>query len=458
MIKQQPNAVELEKAVLGAILLEREAIHEVSFLKAEHFYHTHHQSIYSTITEMMMNGKPLDILSLGDQLKGKGELEKMGGMHFITGLTVAVVSSAHIVSHARTVVEKYLKREQIRIASELLNVAYDESTDAFQSQEEAETQLHSLNESLSQHEAVRIDSVVFDVIKEIEELRHRGEYLIGTTSGYPSVDKITMGWQVTDLIILAARPAIGKTAFALSLARHAAQGGVPTAFFSLEMGAKQLVKRILASKSSMYLSTIKSARLNDEQMNTLWTKGAQPVSALPLFIDDTASMSVLQLKAKLRRLKRNKGVKIAFVDYLQLLRAGTRKDANRHEVIGNISRELKIAAKELDMPIIVLSQLSRAVEQRKGTPQLSDLKESGDIEQDADMVCFLYGHDEKAIEQEQSLASEIFFKIAKHRNGVLDTIKFLNDKDYQTFTDYGIAPEEEKKQKLLLMPDNNPFG
>lgn len=452
MIKQQPQAVDIEKAVLGAILIEKEAIGKVAdILKPEMFYHSFHQHIYSEIQRLYAANQPIDLLTLTESIS---DLEKVGGAYYLTTLTNHVVSSLHIESHTKKIVEKFLLREQIRIGSELMEKGYDES-DPFENMEQAEKELQGLANVTNSKDSQVIDTVLVEVMQEIETLRHREGFLIGATSGYRSLDRITMGWQRSDFIIIAARPAVGKTAFTLSLGTNAAMNKKPVAFFSLEMSARQLVKRQLASTAKMYLSTIKSARLDDSQMTYLYNNGIQKLAGLPFYIDDTASMTVLQFKARLRRLVRKYGVQMCMVDYLQLLKS-TVKNGNRQQQIGEISRELKIAAKELDIPIIALSQLSREVEKHNRTPVLSDLREAGDIEQDADMVMFLYGHPEKDVLANKDLENEIFLKIAKHRNGGLGNLQFTYDKDFQIFTEQGDVPEL-KPVKLYATEEDNPF-
>jgi replicative DNA helicase len=380
-----------------------------------------------------------------ERLKSKYKLEDAGGAYYVTSLTSNVVSSYHTENHGKKIVEKYLLREQIKIGAELMNRGFDDKTDPFENQQEAEKKLHDLSLCINNTDAVKIDDVLIEVIKELEVLRHRKEFLTGITSGYSSIDKLTMGWQSTDLIILAARPAVGKTAFTLSLAVAAALSKVPTVFYSLEMGREQLVKRVLASQAKMFLSSIKAARLDDQQMEHLFTQGIQPLAGIPLYIDDTASMTVIEFKAKLRRLIRKYRVEIAFVDYLQLLKSTVSKNANRQQQIGDISRELKIAAKELKIPIIAISQLNREADGK--VPQLSNLREAGDLEQDADAVMFLYPGETD---------DEIFLKVAKQRNGALDNIRFCYNKNYQTFTDEGKAPDQ-KLIPLKSLADDNPF-
>lgn len=435
-----PNAVEMEKVVLGAIMIDRDALPIASeLLRPEMFYHIHHQIVYSAILELGNKGWNIDLTTVTDQLKADKKLEEIGGQAGVAMLTNNVVSSAHTLNHCRKIVEKYLLREQIRIAGELLTKGYDENSDPFENIERAEGDLHTLTMNIQQKEVQTIDTVVVQVMQDIEQLRHREHYLTGVGSGYRSLDIPTCGWQPSDLIILAARPSVGKTAFALSLASNAARSGEPVAFFSLEMSAKQLVKRVLAAESEMYLKTIRDARMDDGQMRHLYKNGVQKVAGMPFYIDDTASLTVGQFKAKCRRLVRKHKVKLIILDYLQLIKSTLGKNTNRQQQIGDISRELKITAKELDVPIIALSQLSREIEKRSTqVPQLSDLREAGDIEQDADVVMFLYGHSEKECKDDAEKASEIMLKVAKHRNGELETFVFDFDKPLQKFHDKGI--------------------
>lgn len=448
--KVQPQNLDAEKAVLGAILIDNEAIHLVTdLLKPDMFYSTIHRQVFEAMLFLNSCSKPIDIVTVSDKLSGV--VDKIE----VYQLTNNVVSSAHTEIHARQIVEKYLKREQIRIANDLMVSAYDNNEDPFLNNESAEKSLQDLMTGLQTSVALTVDTIAVEVFRELNDLRQRDGFLIGVTSGYRSVDRITMGWQPSDLIILAARPAVGKTAFTLSLALKAAKSGTPAAFFSLEMSRQQLVKRVLATQAEIYLTTIRNARMDDEQMKHLYSAGLRPLSGVPLYVDDTASMTVLQLKSRLRRMVRRYGIKIAFVDYLQLLKSTLGKNANRQQQIGEISRELKIMAKELNIPIIALSQLSREVEKRSNnTPQLSDLREAGDIEQDADIVMFLYGYTEKDIQQDPTLGSSIFLKIAKHRNGSLSTIEFLYDKSYQSFADKG---EGEIKDRYVPISQDNPF-
>jgi replicative DNA helicase len=437
--KVPPHSKELEGAVLGAILIERNAYELVGdILKPEIFYFEQNQRIYQAMQQLAQSSAPIDIITVSELVKADGI-----DSYTVTRLTNDIVSSAHISSHVNNLLEKYIRREQIRISGELNALAYDESINPYDAQEDAEKKLHELSCSLQQSESRQVSSIMVEVFKEIHALRDREHYLTGITSGYSSIDLLTMGWQRSDLIIIAARPAVGKTAFTLSLALNASLSGFPAAFFSLEMSGEQLVKRVLAAQAKMTLSRIKGCRLDDRELEHLFERGIKPLANVPLFVDDTASLSVSQFKARLRRMIKRHGIKIAFVDYLQLLKSNLGKNTNRQQQIGEISRELKITSKELNIPIIALSQLSREVEKRaNGTPQLSDLREAGDIEQDADMVMFLYGHSEDQVRMEPDKANEIYVKIAKHRNGGLDNIQFYYDKDYQTFSDKGKAVEK----------------
>lgn len=434
-----PQSIEAEKALLGAIIIEHEAIHAVSdLLRPEMFYSLANQEVFSACLQLAAIGVRIDLTVLSEILKTKGKLEFIGGDYYLTGLTNNVTNSFNAVKYARNIVEQHIRREQIRIGTELQRNAYSETTDPFEAGEQAEKELSELSQAINSQEAQRIDSVAVEVFRKIDETRHREELLTGVPGGYSSLDLVTLGFQPTDLIIIAARPAVGKTAFTISLAKYAASQGFPAAFFSLEMGVKQLTKRVLSAQARMYLSKINSARLSDREMEHLFTNGLKPLSGVDLYVDDTASLTVLQFKAKLRRFKRKYGIKIAFVDYLQLLKPGS-KNGSRQQQIGEISRELKITAKELDIPIVALSQLSREAEKEGKEPQLSHLREAGDIEQDADIVMFLFGHPEERVKADMELEKEIYLKIAKNRSGRLDKFLFEYDKDYQIFEDKGQA-------------------
>ncbi|HEY8398407.1 MAG TPA: replicative DNA helicase, partial [Flavihumibacter sp.] len=381
-----------------------------------------------------------------EELRRREELEMVGGPYYITKLTNTVVSSANIDAHSRIILQKFIQRELIRISGEVIADAYEDSTDVFDLLDAAESKLFDITNNHLRKDYSSIDSVLVQTVQRIEDLRNQTEDISGVPSGFPSIDKVTYGWQKTDLIILAARPAVGKTAFALNLARNAALNPIrPTAVavFSLEMSAGQLVQRILSAESEIWLEKISRGKLEDYEMKQLYAKGIQRLSEAKIFIDDTAALNIFELRAKCRRLKNKHDLGLIIIDYLQLM-SGAGGNTNREQEISQISRSLKQLAKELEVPIIALSQLSRAVETRKDgnkMPQLSDLRESGAIEQDADMVMFIYRpeyYDVNSNEHGESVKGETHVRIAKHRNGSLETIKLRAMLHIQKFVDEGV--------------------
>ena len=434
--KVPPQAKELEEAVLGAIMLEKNAFDTiVELLKPECFYVEAHQRIFNSMKSLALKSQPIDILTVVEELRSKEELEMVGGPYFVTKLTNAVVSAANIEAHARIILQKFIQRELIRISGEIIGDAYEDSTDVFDLLDDAESKLFEITNNHLRKNFDTIDSILVRTIQRIEDLRNSNEDVTGVPSGYASLDRVTYGWQNTDLIILAARPAVGKTAFALNLARNAAlhkSKPTPVAFFSLEMSAGQLVQRILSAESEIWLEHISRGKLVDHQMEQLYHRGIQPLSKAPIFIDDTAALNIFELRAKCRRLKNKHNIGLIIIDYLQLMSGtGENRNSNREQEISNISRNLKALSKELNVPIIALSQLSREVEKRSPRdgakmPQLSDLRESGAIEQDADLVMFMYRpeyYDITSNEMGENTRGETIVRIAKHRNGSLETIK-----------------------------------
>ena len=431
--KVPPQAKELEEAVLGAIMLEKSAFDTVvEILKPECFYVDAHQRIYRAMQGLAIKSLPIDLLTVVEELKFREELEVVGGPYYVTKLTNAVVSSANIDAHSRIILQKFIQRELIRISGEIIGDAYEDSIDVFDMLDEAEGKLFEITNNHLRKNFDSIDTVLVKTIQRIEDMRNRQEDITGVPTGFPSMDKLTYGWQSTDLIILAARPSVGKTAFALNLARSAAMHPTkPTGvgFFSLEMSSSQLVQRILSAESEIWLEKIARGKLEEHEMKQLYKKGIERLSKAPIFIDDTPALNIFELRAKCRRLKNKHNVGIVIIDYLQLMSGSGDSRSNREQEISKISRDLKGLAKELQIPIIALSQLSREVEKRKEgnkIPQLSDLRESGAIEQDADMVMFLYRpeyYDITTNEMGESNKGETYVKIAKHRNGSLDTVK-----------------------------------
>jgi replicative DNA helicase len=441
--KIPPQAKDLEEAILGAIMLEKSAFDTViEILKPECFYVEAHQKIYKAMQSLQIKNLPIDLLTVVEELKFKEELDFVGGPYAVTKLTNVVVSSANIEAHSRIVLQKFIQRELIRISGEIIGEAYEDSTDVFDMLDTAETKLFEITNNHLRRNFDDIATVLVKTINRIEEMRNRQDEMTGVPTGFPSLDRLTYGWQPTDLIILAARPSVGKTAFALNLARTAALHPTkPTAvgFFSLEMSSSQLVQRILSAESEIWLEKIARGKLEEHEMKQLYKKGIEKLSKAPIFIDDSAALNIFELRAKCRRLKNKHNIGIIIIDYLQLMSGSADRNSNREQEISKISRDLKGLAKELQVPIIALSQLSREVEKRKEgnkIPQLSDLRESGAIEQDADMVMFLYRpdyYDVTTNEMGESNKGETYVKIAKHRNGSLDTIKLKAELHIQRF-------------------------
>jgi replicative DNA helicase len=430
--KLPPQAKELEEAVLGAVMLEKSAFDTiVEILKPECFYVDAHQRIFKTFQALAQQNTPIDMLTVVEELKKNEELEEVGGPYYITRLTNAVVSTANIEAHARIILQKFIQRELIRISGEIISDAYEDSTDVFDLLDDSESKMFNITNNYLKKNYEDIGNALAKTINRIDELRIKTEDISGVPSGFSSLDRITYGWQPTDLIVLAARPSVGKTALALNLARNAALNPVkktPVGLFSLEMSSSQLVQRILSAESEIALEKIARGKLEEYEYQQLHTKGIKKLEQAPIFIDDTAALNIFEFRAKARRLVNKHHVGLIIIDYLQLMSGTGDRGANREQEISNISRNLKALAKELNIPIIALSQLSRAVETRKESkmPQLSDLRESGAIEQDADMVMFIYRpeyYENFANEQGESTRGETHIKIAKHRNGALDTIK-----------------------------------
>ena len=432
--KVPPQAKDLEEAVLGAIMIEKNAFDVViEILKPECFYVEANQRIFRAMQGLQQKNSPIDLLTVVEELKYREELDLTGGPFYVTKLTNAVVSSANIEAHARIVLQKFIQRELIRISGEIIGDAYEDSTDVFDLLDDAETKLFEITNNHLRKDYASIDTVLVKTIQRIEDLRTRQDEITGVPTGFAILDHITYGWQPSDLIVLAARPSVGKTAFALNLARNAALHPTkPTTvgFFSLEMSAGQLVQRILSAESEIWLEKIARGRLEEHEMKQLYKKGIERLASAPIHIDDSAALNIFELRAKCRRLKNKHNVGLIIIDYLQLMSgAGENRNSNREQEISRISRDLKGLAKELQVPIIALSQLSREVEKRKEgnkMPQLSDLRESGAIEQDADMVIFLYRpeyYDVTTNELGESNKGDTDIRIAKHRNGQLETVK-----------------------------------
>lgn len=429
--KIPPQVTELEEAVLGALMIEKEAINQVvDVLRPESFYSAQHQEIYRAIHHLFSESQPIDLLTVTQTLRKMGKLSLAGGPSYIMRLTTNVNSAANVEYHARLITEQSIKRELISIATEIQKEAYDDASDVFDLLDNAEQKIFSISESNIRKNYSTMSPLVQQAIKEIEARKDLKDGLTGIPSGMASLDRLTAGWQKSDLVIIAARPGMGKTAFSLSVLRNAAvEFGHPVAIFSLEMSELQLTNRLISSEAELESDKIKRGKLEPYEWQQLYNRTAQLREA-PIFIDDTPGLSILELRAKCRRLKAQHDIQLIVIDYLQLMSgsAGKGNQGNREQEIANISRSLKTLAKELNVPVLALSQLSRAVETRGGDkrPQLSDLRESGSIEQDADMVIFLYRPEYYGITEDMEGEStketgEVI--IAKHRNGSLDTVK-----------------------------------
>ena len=445
--KLPPQAIELEQAVLGALMIDNDALsNSIELLKPESFYQIEHQKIFSAIEDLFNNTQPVDILTVTNLLKQKGDLKDVGGAAFVSKLTERVASAANIETHARIIAQKFIQRELIRISSSTIKDAYDDTTDVFDLLNAAEQGLFEISEGNIRKNYDKMSTLIRQALEQIEEIKNKEDGLSGIPSGFSDLDRVTSGWQKSDLVILAARPGMGKTAFVLSMARNTAvQFNKPVAVFSLEMSSVQLVNRLISSESGIPAEKLRKGNLEDHE----WIQLNQQISSLseaPLFIDDTPALTVFELRAKCRRLVRNNGVEMVIIDYLQLMHAGnSNKSGNREQEISTISRSLKSIAKELNIPIIALSQLSRAVETRGGDkrPMLSDLRESGAIEQDADIVCFIYRPDyygftewpDTSPGQDPDCQGQGEIIIAKHRNGSLENIRLRFISHLAKFTD-----------------------
>ena len=448
----QPQALEVERAVLGALMNDRDAYAVVcEILSPESFYEQRNQLIYSAIRDLSLAEKPVDVLTVTDELERQGCLDKVGGAIYIADLSNKVASSANIEYHARIIAHKFLARQLISFASEIETKAFDGSMDIDDLMQEAEGSLFELSRRNMKKDYTQIDPVISNAVEVIQKAAANKDGLTGVPTGYHKLDNITSGWQASDLVIIAGRPAMGKTSFALSMAKNiAADYKVPMAFFSLEMSNVQLVNRLISNCCEIQGSKILNGQLKPDEWERL-DKRLNNLIGSPLYVDDTPGLSVFELRTKARRLVRDHGVKIIMIDYLQLMNANGMRFSSRQEEVSTISRSLKQIAKELDIPILALSQLNRGVESREGLegkrPQLSDLRESGAIEQDADMVLFVHRPEYYHIYQDENgrdLHGMAQIIIAKHRKGATGDVllnfrgeftRFENPEDNNTNLD-----------------------
>lgn len=467
--KLPPQALDLEEAVLGALMLEKNALTAVvEFLRPEHFYSEAHSQIYSAIIDLFKASDPVDMRTVVAQLRKNGKLELVGGAYAIAELTSKVSSAANIEYHARIIIEMAIKRNLIEIASQVHHDAYEDTNDVFELLDKTEQSIYKIADSNLRKNYDNMKSLMFQATKEIQEKRNHKDGLTGVPSGFSKLDRITSGWQRSDLIIIAARPGMGKTAFVVSALRNAAVDfNFPVAIFSLEMASIQLVNRLISAEAELESEKIRKGNIQEFEWQQLVHK-TNRLSTAPIFIDDTPALSILELRAKCRRLKAEHNVQMIVVDYLQLMKG--EMGGNREQEIASISRALKGVAKELNVPVIALSQLSRGVETRGGDkrPQLSDLRESGSIEQDADIVMFLYRPEYYKITVDedgmptQGMAEVI---IAKNRNGSLDNVKLKFIGKYTKFADFDGPSNENpfsgmitRESRLNTFEDRNIEG
>lgn len=428
----QPQAIDLEKAVLGALMIDSDAFSIVSdILKPETFYEQRHQKIYNAVQSLAVSEKPVDFMTVVEQLKSEGTLDAVGGAPYVIELSSQVTSSASIEYHANILKKKYLSRQLISYASRLETQAFDETIDVEDTMQNAEKDLFELSQTNMRQDFVHINPVLNEAMNILQKAAQNTSGLTGLTTGYRELDDVTAGWQKQDLVIIAGRPAMGKTAFALSLLKNlSVDNNIPSAFFSLEMSKVQLADRLISNVSEVSGKKILNGQLNDDEWARLDSR-LRLITDKPIYIDDTPGLSIFELRTKARRLVREKGVRLIMIDYLQLMNANGAKFGNRQEEVSTISRSLKGLAKELDIPILALSQLNRSVTNREGEgaegkrPQLSDLRESGAIEQDADMVILLHRPEYyglKVDEKGKSWEGMAQIIIAKHRKGATKDI------------------------------------
>ena len=440
--KLPPHDVELEEVVLGACMLEKDAYMNVcDILVPDSFYEPVNQKIFQAITTLGLNQRPIDMMTVTEQLRQEGTLEEVGGAIHITELTARVYSAANVEYHARIIAQKYLARRLISFAAQIETKAFDQSNDVDDLLQEAEGQLFDISQTQLKREVTQIDPVINLALEQIQIAANNESGLSGLQTGYTELDRMTSGWQMSDLIIIAARPAMGKTAFVLSMAKNmAVDFNIPVAIFTLEMANVQLVKRMLSNIAELEGEKIKSGQLSPEEWDRLNSRLRNVYSA-PLYLDETPGLSITELRTKARRLVREKGVKLIMIDYLQLMNATGMKLGSREQEVSTISRSLKALAKELNIPIIALSQLNRSTETREDKrPVLSDLRESGAIEQDADIVCFIHRpeyYTRSGVDAENNdirgLAQLI---VAKHRSGAVGDVKLRFVSKYAKFENW----------------------
>ena len=448
--KLPPQALDLEESVLGALMLEKEALTNIiDILKPENFYKDAHKEIYQSIIDLFNDSQPIDLLTVTNQLKKNGTLDIIGGSYYVTKLTTRVNSASNIEFHSRIILEQSIKRELINISSKVQKDAYEDTIDVFDLLDQTEQSLFDVSESHIRKNYKKVQNLMKEAIDELETKKEKKDGITGVPSGFIDLDTITSGWQPSDLVIIAGRPSMGKTAFVLSLIRNASiDHNLSMGIFSLEMSSLQLVNRLISSEAELDSDKIRKGNLKDYEWQQLLHK-TDLLQKAPIFIDDTPALSILELRAKARRLKSQHDIQCIIVDYLQLMSSEYgRTSGNREQEIASISRSLKAVAKELNIPVIALSQLSRAVETRGGDkrPVLSDLRESGSIEQDADMVMFIYRAEKYDITEDEDGESTIGVAellLRKNRNGPTGKVKLKFVERFAKFVDKNYIDSSE---------------
>ncbi len=430
-----PQNIEAEQAVLGAVLIKKEALTEVQeILQPEDFYREAHRVVYSAMEDLFLHNEAVDLVTLTEQLRKRDQLEKVGGLAFVTALANSVPTAANVSYHARIVREKADLRNLIDAATEIAGKAYEDSDEVETIMDEAEKRILSVASNRKGGDFEPIKTILMNSIDRISTLYESKGGLTGLSTGFKDLDQLTSGLQPSDLVLVAARPSMGKTAFTLNIAVHAALREHSVAFFSLEMSKEQLVQRMLCSEGAIDSQRLRTGQLEDEEWGKLIAT-ADKLSKAQIYIDDTPGITVMELRSKARRLKAEHGLELVVIDYLQLMQGrSSRSGDNRQQEISEISRSLKALARELNVPVVALSQLSRSVESRQvKKPMLSDLRESGSLEQDADIVMFLYREDYYDQDTENKNITEVI--IAKHRNGPVDTVNLFFQKEFTKFRD-----------------------
>jgi len=441
--KLPPQNLEAEIALLGALMIDKDAIIKIAdIVNEEDFYKESHGKIYAAMRELFSRSEPIDILSLSNRLDEKKQLEATGGRSYLAKLSASVATASHIVNYANIIQRKATLRRLLRVAAEISEESFEEADDVNEILDKAEQKLFNVSQRYLRNVFLPIDNLLAEAFERIDELHKQGGKLRGISTGFGALDNLLAGLQKSDLIILAARPSVGKTSLAMDIARQVAvKSKVPVGIFSLEMSKEQLVDRLLCAEAGVGLWRMRTGKLSDRAEDDDFSRIGHAMGALsesPIYIDDSASLNIMEIKTKVRRLRMEKGLGLVVIDYLQLMEGRGKYQDNRVQEVAEITRALKVIARELNIPVLALSQLSRVVEQsRPAIPKLSHLRESGSIEQDADVVMFIYrkasdrGYREEEIPEQERNIAEIH--IAKHRNGPTGMIKLFFDSDTVSF-------------------------